>query len=370
MAREKLTLLSDDFTITKEMVETNQPNEDFSDLQIINRLFRYYTFEENLTLEKSVEKIEQFLKDNKKEVSNGYVKELCENYTKNEKAFKPLRNLESIQLYESDVALIKSLPNQNTRKVYFVMMMENKIRRTLEVKEPDTMYYDFYQYTGYLDGTSLTRTESHEVLKYLQKYNLIDVPLFELNKMYYVYQPESGKAKYTVDSTKLDRKNLLQQFYDIFGKGLVIEDIMVIDLMQPVGHVIKHGKSEVQEYLKENGSKKDYSAITKVINHEKYLLGDFTAVVIKKDDKKYLLEVELLQRSMQPYTKKLFTTIPQMYTYYLFELLEYGSLNVLCDIPWQEIIKTRQKQVKQWKKEGFTDVTKEMLEVLKEEQGE
>lgn len=371
MSREKLVLVNDDYTITKEMVDSNEMNESLRPKQVINRLLRYFVFEEHLVLEKSVEKIEKFLEDNELHYKDGHITELCEEYSK-QKSFKPLKRLDSIKLYESDVEVINSLPNQDTKKTYLTMMIECKTNRMLGKEENiNVLFNEFYQYTSYCSRTN--RTDSNEVLKYLQQNGLIDVPLFELDRMYYTGPQESGKVLYELDPTKLDGDGLLQQFYAIFGKNCKPKKVepededyyMIIDLMKPFGSVVKKGITEVRDYLIGEGVKKGTAkntAIQNIVDHKKYMLQDFTIVKIDNhEDIKYLMNVEILQRSMLDCSRKVCTTVPGIYFGYMFS---YAVLSKIkdADMDWNRFL----KQLKDHKKDGSKDVTVEVLKELKE----
>ena len=86
--KKRMTLANDDYTITKEMVETNEFNEIYTPKKVIGLLLRYFLFEENLTLEDTIKKIEKFFDDNEKYYKDGYIGELCEEFSRS-KGFKP-----------------------------------------------------------------------------------------------------------------------------------------------------------------------------------------------------------------------------------------------------------------------------------------
>ena len=376
MSREKLVLVSDDYTITKEMIETNEMNESLRPNQVVNRLLRYFIFEEHLVFEKSVEKIEKFLEDNELHYKDGHITELCEEYSK-QTSFKPLKRLDPIKLYESDIEVINSLPNQDTKKTYLTMMVKCKTNRMLGVKEENinVLFNEFYQYTSYCSRTN--RTDSNEVLKYLQQNGLIDVPLFELDRMYYTAPQESGEVVCELDPTKLDGDGLLQQFYAIFGKGCKPKKVepvkeeeyyMIIDLMKPFGREVKKGIKEVREYLVSEGVKKGTAkstAIQNIVDHKKYMLQDFTIVKIDNyEDVKYLMNVEILQRSVLDCSRKVCTTVPGLYFEYIFS---YGVLSQVknADMDWNSITKTIKDRKKEMKKDGIEDMTVDVLKHLK-----
>lgn len=371
--KEKLVLVNDDYTITKEMIETNEMNESLRPYQVVNRLLRYFMFEEHLVLEKSVEKIEKFLEDNKLYFTHDHITEICTNAS-NEKSFKPLKRLDPIKLYESDVQVINSLPNQDTKKTYLTMMVKCKTKRMLGAKEENinVLFEDFYQYTSYCNAHGTTKVKSNEILKYLQQNGLIDVPLFELDRMYYNAPQESGEVLYELDPTKLDGNGLLQQFYTIFGKGNQSskkkeeeEYYMIIDLMKPFGREVKKGITEVREYLIGEGVKKSTAkntAIQNIVDHKKYTLQDFTIVKIDNhEDVEYLTKVEILQRSMLDCSRKIFTTVPGIYFGYMFSYAVLSQVKNV-DMDWNGFL----KHLKEMKKDGSKDVTVEVLKELKE----
>lgn len=371
--KKRMTLANDDYTITKEMVETNEFNEIYTPKKVIGLLLRYFLFEENLTLEDTIKKIEKFFDDNEKYYKDGYIGELCEEFSRS-KGFKPLKRLETIKLYESDIKVINSLPNQDVKRTYLTMMIENKINRQLRTKEENmnTMFYEFYQYTNYCTGKSgITRPKSNEILKYLQQNGLIDVPLFELDRMYYTAPQESGKVLYELDPTKLDKKNLLQQFYIIFGKGtskkIDTDCYMIIDLTKPFGNVVVRGIEEVKKHLISQGVKKSLVSdirIEKVLQRKQYLLDknfDFTIVRVEdNDDKKYLLSVECMQRDIVECSRKLYQTVPIMILEIFFSYVFTSHVRT-SDIDWQQVIKFSQKKYKVMKQ-----AEKETEKILKE----
>lgn len=310
---KKMQVQQNDWQIIKTMVETDVIPNGLNAKQVVIRLFRWYTFEEQIVFDEAVKKIEQFLERHELYFSEGYVAEICNSASK-QKWFKPLRKLETIKLYESDVQVIKRLPKQDLRKTYFAMMVQCKARKVQGSGTWDVLNDSIYQYASYCN-TSCSRSAANEILYYLQQKGLIDVPLFELNKMYYTAPEESGKVAYEIDASALDSESLKQQFDAIFGGGKVLDAIMVIDLTQPQGYVIKHGRTEVIDYLvKELGvpkSKANDQNLVKILKYNKYAIDDFTFVKVLNEDEEWLLKAEKIQRSKQPYSRKICKQIPQ-----------------------------------------------------------
>jgi hypothetical protein len=74
---------------------------------------------------------------------------------------------------------------------------------------------------------------------------------------------------------------------------------------------IKDTRKDVVNYLKEQGAKTDSSNTRKIIVHEKYMAGDYTLVEVQMENEHWIRGAEILQRSLQPCSRKVFKTIPQ-----------------------------------------------------------
>ena len=64
MAKKGLRLVRSDFDIVQEMIETGELFEGFTYAEAINRLFKWYMGEENLSFDEAVSATEDWLDEN------------------------------------------------------------------------------------------------------------------------------------------------------------------------------------------------------------------------------------------------------------------------------------------------------------------
>lgn len=315
MAKRGLRLVRSDFDITKEMIETGELFEGFTYVEAINRLFKWFMGEENLSFDEAIEATEGWLDENGVYYSHDSVVNKCKWCLDKKGELKDkLIKLDVVKIYENEVQMIKSLPNTTLQRAYFTMMVSCKLRKQRELEPWNKLYNSFNEFLSYCNGQISVKTEI-ESLNWLQQNGYIDVPLDDLSCYYYTGIEGSGKVVYELDGTKLAKSDFQKEYENIISKQKQPSKTMVIDLMQDSGYIIKDSREQVGDYLKEQGINTSAGNMRKIVKHEKYMVGDYTLVEISTNIKDEELELwlrgaEILQRSLQPYSRKAFKTIP------------------------------------------------------------
>lgn len=304
-----LRLVRSDYDITKEMIENGELFEGFTYVEAINRLFKWFMGEEGLSFEDAVDATEDWLDENGVYYSHGTVVDKCKwCLDKNGELKSRLIKLDVVKIYENEVQMIKSLPNTTLQRAYFTMMVSCKLRQQRGLEPWNKMYNSFNEYLSYCNGQISVKTEI-ESLNWLQQNGYIDVPLDDLNCYYYTGVEGSGKVIYEIDGTKLGREDFQKEYAKLFVER--IHKVMVVDLMQESGYELKDGRNPVVTHLKQQGINTSNGNVSKIVRHEKYIVGDYTLVEVQFEDELWMRGAEILQRSLQPYSRKAFKTIPQ-----------------------------------------------------------
>ena len=266
--------------------------------------------EENLSFDEAVSATEDWLDENGVYYSHEAVVDKakwCLN-KKGELKEKLIR-LDVVEIYENEIQMINSLPNTILKRAYFTMMVSCKLRKQREQEPWNKLYNPFNEFFYYSGAKFNAKTEEIESLNWLQQNGYIDVPLDDLDCYYYTGVEGSGKVVYKIDGTKLDRDNFKKIYADLFVEKTY--KIMVIDLRQESGYVLKDNKTDVIDYLKEQGIKTSNGNITKIIKHEKYAVGgDYTLVEVQFEDELWMRGAEILQRSLEPCSRIALKAIP------------------------------------------------------------
>ena len=303
-----LRLVRSDYDITKEMIETGELFEGFTYVEAINRLFKWFMGEEGLDFEEAVESTEDWLDENGVYYSHELVVDKCKwCLDKNGELKSKLVKLDVVEIYESEIQMIKSLPNANLKHAYFTMMVSCKLRQQRGLEPWNKLYNGYNEYLSY-SGGQISVKEEIKSLNWLQQNGYIDVPLDDLSCYYYTGVEGSGKVVYEIDGTKLGRDDFKEIYSILFSEKET--KYMVIDLMQESGYIIKNSKNATVKYLKEQGVNASDRNITRIIEHEKYMAGDFTVVEIQMENDLWIRGAEILQRSLQPCAKVAFKAIP------------------------------------------------------------
>lgn len=309
MAKKGLRLVRSDFDIVQEMIETGELFEGFTYAEAINRLFKWYMGEENLSFDEAVSATEDWLDENGVYYSHEAVVDKAKWCLNKKGELKDkLIKLDVVEIYENEIQMIKQLPNLDLKRGYFTMMMYCKLRK-LRGQEPWNKLFDsFNSFVEYGGGKYGIKTEI-ENLSWLQQNGYIDVPLDDLGCYYYTGVEGSGKVVYKIDGTKLGKSDFQKECEKLLKES--IKKIMVIDLKQESGYVLKDDKSDVIDYLKEQDIKTSNGNITKIMKHEKYAVGgDYTLVEVQFEDELWMRGAEIIQRSLEPYSRVALKQIP------------------------------------------------------------
>ena len=306
-----LRLVRSDYDITKEMIENGELFEGFTYVEAINRLFKWFMGEEGLDFEDAVEATEDWLDENGVYYSHELVVDKCKWCLDKDGELKSrLIKLDVVEIYESEIQMIKSLPNANLKHAYFTMMVSCKLRQQRGLEPWNKLYNGYNEYLSY-SGGQISVKEEIKSLNWLQQNGYIDVPLDDLDCYYYTGVEGSGKVVYKIDGTKLGRNDFKDIYATLFGEKN--NRIMLIDLMQESGYVPFDTITDVIEHLKEQGIKTSNTNVNKILHHTKYALGKdkrYTVVEILHEDEEWIRGAELLQRSLEPCAKVAFKTIP------------------------------------------------------------
>ena len=303
MAKKGLRLVRSDFDIVQEMIETGELFEGFTYAEAINRLFKWYMGEENLSFDEAVSATEDWLDENGVYYSHEAVVDKAKWCLNKKGELKDkLIKLDVVEIYENEIQMIKQLPNTHIKRAYFTMMVSCKLRKQREQEPWNKLYNPFEEFVAYCGGKFSAKTEKIEGLNWLQQNGYIDVPLDDLDGYYYTGVEGSGKVVYEIDGTKLDRDNFGKIYADLFFEKTY--KIMVIDLDQERGYVLKDSITDVIEYLKEQGVKTSNGNINKILNHDKYAIQQrYTLVRVLYENEDWLRGAEILQRSLEPCAK-------------------------------------------------------------------
>lgn len=142
---------------------------------VVDRLFRYYKFEMNLSQDETLRKVVEVLERNKVIVSMSVLKQFLNSKEK----ITPLRKHEGegIVLYKKEVDKILALKNIREQRIMFGMLIMQKVKN-LNRKTSSNIFYDrwdeIFLYTG-ISGENL----KNSILHSLHQQGYITVPLFE-----------------------------------------------------------------------------------------------------------------------------------------------------------------------------------------------
>jgi transcription antitermination factor NusG len=319
-----LRLVRSDFDIVEEMIKTGEIFEDFTYVEAINRIFKWYMGEENLSFEHAIKATEDWLKENGVEFTHEAVIDKCKwHLDKKGQLKQKLIQVDKVEIYENEIEMINSLPNADLKRAYFTMMIYCKLRKQRELEPYNKLINGYNEFLSYCDGQISVKREV-ESINWLFQNGYIDVPLDDLNGYYYTGVEPSGKVVYEIDGTKLGRNDLKQAYLELFGEKS--KRVMIIDLKKESGYdAIKDTRKDVVNYLKEQGAKTDSSNTRKIIVHEKYMAGDYTLVEVQMENELWIRGAEILQRSLQPCSRKVFKTIPQ---HIMREIFTCDSMNI------------------------------------------
>lgn len=302
MAKRGLRLVRSDWDITKEMIETGELFEGFTYTEAINRLFKWFMGEENLSFDEAVSATEDWLDENGVYYSHEAVVDKAKWCLNKKGELKDkLIKLDVVEIYENEIQMIKQLPNLDLKRGYFTMMIYCKLRK-LRGQEPWNKLFDsFNSFVEYGGGNYTLKTEI-ENLSWLQQNGYIDVPLDDLGCYYYTGVEGSGKVVYEIDGTKLGKDDFSKIYMDLFSEKTY--KIMVIDLEKESGYILMDTIKDVIDYLKEQGIKTSKGNINKILNHDRYAIQQrYTLVRTLREDEEWLRGAELLQRSLEPCAK-------------------------------------------------------------------
>jgi hypothetical protein len=296
------------------MLETGEIFEDFTYVEAINRIFKWYMGEEGLSFEDAVEATEDWLKENGVEFTHEAVIDKCKwHLDKKGQLKQKLMQVDKVEIYENEIEMINSLPNADLKRAYFTMMIYCKLRKQRELEPYNKLINGYNEFLSYCDGQISVKREV-ESINWLFQNGYIDVPLDDLNGYYYTGVEPSGKVVYEIDGTKLGKSDLKEVYIKLFGRPIKekkvkeVYKIMVIDLLQEKGYVIKDSPKDVIKFLKEQDIKENGN-LNKILKHKKYAIQNYTFVTVLSENEDWLRGAEILQRSLQPCSRKVLTAI-------------------------------------------------------------
>ena len=322
-----LRLVRSDYDIVKEMIETGEIFEDFTYVEAINRIFKWYMGEENLSFEDAIKATEDWLEENGVKFTHEAVIDKCKwHLDKKGQLKQKLIQIDKVEIYENEIEMINSLPNADVKRAYFTMMIYCKLRKQRELEPYNKLINGYNEFLSYCDGQISTKREV-ESINWLFQNGYIDVPLDDLDAYYYTGVEPSGKVAYEIDGTKLGKKDLKEVYIKLFGRPIKekkvkkVHKIMVIDLLQENGHIVLDSPKDVIKFLEEQGIKENGN-LNKILKRMKYALQNYTFVTVLSEDKDWLCGAEVIQRSLQTYSKKALKAIPNHVMRAMFERAE------------------------------------------------
>lgn len=319
----KFSLICNDYDLVKGMINSGEIECFYSFHQNVDRLYRYFVTVDGLSYEDAFDKVCEWLSSAGEPYSMDVVQNICNNATTKDGVHELKRINEPIRIYESDVELLDTLPNEQLKRIYFTMMVYNKIRKA-NGKDDNKLFHSVGEYYNYNSSRSLKNDEQRQAVRYLFQNGYIDCPLDELYGLYYTGTEETGQVVYEI-TKGFDSKNF-QKHYDI----VVGKPIMVIDLTVDKGHVIYNS---VGDYVDEVPV--DRSNLDRVLKHDKFRLDTYTYIEVPKkyvNDKQWLDKAECIQRSLEPHYRKIKKLKP-----FINDLLS-GDIES-TDIDWIEVYK-------------------------------